>query len=418
MNALTAIDTATALPVLDAPEMFEVRGVSIFKMKPSTWRLKLEWPRNALGERAQSYMTVHGAKRDAEKTKALLLAGDVELVREALELRFKKVKAVVTLNKAKALQVAPVSSLTTVESYANEWLNGRLALKTRTRKVYTWHLGHIIAGLGNEALSTLTERTVRDFLSAKDTAGLSPRSLKQIRTTMQKIFSQAMRDGLMTVNPAVGIEMKKTSQSAGKIMDAHQQAQFLAYVKDHRLGLLARLALCTGLRRGEICGLQWRNIDLVRGRVTVDHQVIICDDGRGRCDAEAKSEAANRTIGIPAEVVEELRAAHAERVAQMGFRNIPVSEMRVFNTEAGRGWSPTHLGAMFRTMFIRAGLPGYSLHDLRHCHASHLLNSKLNIKSISKRLGHSDVRTTLQIYAHVLDNDDDALTLAAGSIFA
>lgn len=369
-------------------------NVTIVKRAPSTFRLRIEGEK-VNGKRRFSYETIHGTKAEAKRRQAQLIAGEVPV---------------------------PVSAVThtlLLGDYLGTWMSqrknlGLLKIQSAIQYEVMFRL-HVIAQLGRTPMAELTAPLMREhFSNLARSSGLGARSLRTLKTRLKAALDQARKDGLMETNPLEGLQLAKFAVSAGRIMDDEQRARFLAFMKDHPHGPLVRLALTTGMRRGELAGLKWRHVDLARGRVTVE-ETLINEDGN-IVESGTKTVAGTRVIGIPPVMVEELRAMRARAQEMADWRGVQLGDQHVLLTAAQQRWSPSGLTNVVKKLFTRAGLEGYHLHDLRHSHASALLRDRQNLKAVSMRLGHRDARTTLSIYSHVLPNDDDALTAAAGNL--
>lgn len=174
-------------------------------------------------------------------------------------------------------------------------------------------------------------------------------------------------------------------------------------VAGHRLEVLYRVALSLGLRRGELIALSWDDIDLERGSLTV---------------REGKTEASARTLALPKVLCEYL---HLHRIRQIEERLAMGPEWSdhnlVFPSEVGTPLNPTNLWRHFKSVLQRAGLPNMRFHDLRHSCASFLVAQGVHPRVAMQILGHSKISTTMDIYAHVSDDDQrSAVDKVAGDV--
>jgi integrase len=179
------------------------------------------------------------------------------------------------------------------------------------------------------------------------------------------------------------------------------------------------LAVLLGLRRGELAGLQWRNVDLDLGQIAVVQSAEQTAGGAVRYK-EPKSGRA-RTVAMSGTIIDELRLhrlRQAEELLKLGAR--PTGDTFVVTQADGRPLKPNSLTHEWTRLLAKTSLPAVRLHDMRHTHATHLLSSGVHPKIASERLGHSKVGITLDLYSHVLPNMqadaaavvDDALRLA------
>jgi integrase len=170
----------------------------------------------------------------------------------------------------------------------------------------------------------------------------------------------------------------------------------------------------TGLRRAELCGLRWQDVDLDNARLVV-RQTITTPDHEATL-GDVKSTRSRRVIDLDGVTVTVLRA---HRVHQLEERlhggSAWIDSGLVFTMPDGRGWHPDVITRAFARLVQKSGLPRIRLHDLRHTHATHLLAAGTNIRVTSERLGHASVAFTLDVYGHVLPGQqaDAAAAVAA-----
>jgi integrase len=191
-----------------------------------------------------------------------------------------------------------------------------------------------------------------------------------------------------------------------------QIADILTRLETHTLYPIVVTALGTGMRRGELCGLQWRDVDLDQASIGVERSLE--ETNAGLRVKSPKSRHGRRRISLPASVVETLRA---HRVRQIEMRlalgmGRPEPEALVFCREDGLPLSPDRLSQQWRRLVDAMGLPSVSFHALRHTHASALIGAGLDVISVSRRLGHGSPAITLTIYAHRFASTDTAAASA------
>jgi integrase len=191
---------------------------------------------------------------------------------------------------------------------------------------------------------------------------------------------------------------------------------FLRHVEGSRLESVWRLAAMTGMRRGELLGLRWRDVDLQRARLSVRQAVVAV--GYDVIESTPKSHNA-RTIDLDAETVEKLcrhRRAQDEERAEWGadYRD----QDFVVAKENGDPIHPHTFSQSFERLVQRAQLRSIRLHDLRHTHASLALKAGVPVKVVSERLGHESPAFTLKQYAHVLPGMQADAARAVASLLA
>ncbi len=191
-----------------------------------------------------------------------------------------------------------------------------------------------------------------------------------------------------------------------------EAAAFLASVVDDRMFPLWRLALATGLRRGELCGLRWKDVDLAVGVVVVASTRVVAD---AVVTGEPKTKAGARIVALDRDTVAALafwkrRQAQERLAAGASWADSGL----VFVDEHGVPPHPETLTRCWREAVERAGLPPIRLHDACHTAATVLLRAGVPVKVVSQRLGHADVAVTIRIYQHVTAQDDRQAAEALG----
>lgn len=172
------------------------------------------------------------------------------------------------------------------------------------------------------------------------------------------------------------------------------------------------LALYTGLRRGEILGLQWEDINFEAGTLTVE-RTLVYTPGRGHFLGEPKSRGSRRTVAIPQVTTLVLRGRRERFQAEHADRAVASPPDQVCALPDGRWMKPDALSRAFQRLARQCGIEGARFHDLRHTHASLLLGAGTPMHVVQSRMGHQSITTTVDIYGHVLADAD----VAAGAAF-
>jgi integrase len=296
----------------------------------------------------------------------------------------------------------------TLRDYGGEWLDD-FALHARPSSVATYRSAfttHIAPRLGDTDVRQIRTPAVRKFVNTLTRQGLAPKTVALIRTVLHQMLEQAIEDDLLEYNPvdrAKGPEIKK---GAGKAMTLDQVAALLEAARGERLALALRLLFVFGLRRGEVCALRWKDIDLERGTLTI-RGTLGYVTGYGLLYRETKSDEV-RIFKLPASLIAAFRwhqtHQEAERKAMAGRWRTPASADEAYVFITARSGGPLNSAQIYRD-FLRAAkqidLKGFSPHSLRHGAASYLHIKRAPVKTISTYLGHSDTRTTSDIYIDV-----------------
>lgn len=322
--------------------------------------------------------------------------------------------AMARLDEAKRAIMAGVSGkLPTVAAHLAAWHRDTFSPKARSSSVrtYSWVIDSVIVPhLGAVRIDRLNGPRLRQWLADLGGAGLAPKTISMARSILRQALDQAVEDHLISANP-IGRSIKGPSvpASGGKALTPEQARELLRAAKGARLEAAIRLALGLGLRRGEICGLRWADIDMAAGTLSVKGQ-IICETGKGLSWTEPKTKTAIRTLRLPAVLLGALRWHQTRQEAEhkaMGWA-APVYVFTAATT--GGPLAPSIFYDTFKAIAKAAGLEDFRLHDLRHSAASFLLAEGVSLKKVQQILGHARGATTLNTYAHLLPGEEDDAT--------
>lgn len=306
---------------------------------------------------------------------------------------------------------------TTLAAYLTErWLPAqRSQLKHSTYDSYRRTIElHVLPTLGQvplsrlqpEDLETLYARLLDSGRRNGAGGGLSPASVRYVHRILRKALNDALRKGTIARNPAATADppRRAAGEPSGEDMQVWTSTQlqsFLSSIRPHRLAPAYVLAAHTGMRRGEVLGLRWRDVDVSNGRISV-RQSLIAVAYEMRI-SDVKTGTARRTVDIDAPVIGQLQAWR-KRQAEERLLVGPAYEDQglVFARPDGRPIHPESFSRTFDRVLARSDLPVIRLHDLRHTHASLLLQAGVPVKVVSERLGHASPGFTLNVYQHVV----------------
>lgn len=299
--------------------------------------------------------------------------------------------------------------------FAAEWLP---ATKTRVRpSTFDGYsdivMAHIVPGLGAHKLQDLTPAAVNAFYAAKLEAGLAAKTVRNIHAVLRKGLSDAVRWGQVNRNVAELADPPRVRQSGDaemKTWSASELRSFLDHTRDHPLFPAWLLAASTGLRRGELLGARWSDLDLDKGRLAVRQAVISVDDkivfgtpktGKGR-----------RSVALDDGTVKVLRTHRAAQALARG-EDYDDHDLIVASPK-GTPIHPQTFSETFDRLVRESGLPRIRLHDLRHTHATLSLQAGVHPKVVSERLGHANISITLDTYSHAIPGmESDAAEMVA-----
>lgn len=303
----------------------------------------------------------------------------------------------------------------TVEEWFTTWHNDymRLSLRPTTWTSYGYQInGHIIPALGHLKLSQLQTQHIQRLYNEKlksgrldgREGGLTPKSVRFIHTVIHSCLEQARKEGMIAVNPASAVRLPKLERSEIRYLDSGEIREFLEVARDSKHFAAFFLALNTGMRRGEILGLRWKDLNLEEGQLTVN-QGLVRVSGKGLIFQEPKTELSNRTISLSPMVVKVLREHRKKqneyRLLLGGAYNKDLD--LVFANELGNPVCPRAFTRIFERLLKKAGLKAVAFHDLRHTFATIALEEGVSVKAVQETLGHHSAAFTMDVYSTVTD---------------
>ena len=307
------------------------------------------------------------------------------------------------LQASKAAGTYVESSRLSVGRYLEQWLVARTAIRDNTRRDYQGSISkHIVPRLGDVPLQALTRLQVKGLYQQLAAAGLVEKSVHNVHICLRKALQDALEDGLVRRNVADRAHTKPKDRPEMKTWSADELATFLAATAQDPDLTLYQVAAATGMRRGELLGLRWRDVDLDSTRLNVRQQVTRQRETWGF--GPPKSAKSVRTIDVDSDTVELLREEHERQgFERRAWGDVYRSDLDlVFCRPDGSAEDPDVVGRRFvRHVHALPKLPAIGLHGLRHTHATLLLEEGVDVKTVSERLGHDSIQTTLELYAHV-----------------
>jgi integrase len=314
-----------------------------------------------------------------------------------------------------------VNDRTLTGDYLRSWLAAYVrsgSRKATTVEVVSTHVNaYLIPRIGLVPIGKLTATVIAGLYSdlqtdghtgKNGTGGLSAKTVRNIAGTLHKALTDGVKRELLARNPAANVDLPRAIRPELNVWDEQQVSQFLSHVMEtgDPCAPLWRLLLATGLRRGELLGLTWADVDLVDGSVAVRQSRTV------KGIDSPKTKRGRRTIALdPDTIVElaQLKNAQEQAAAELGGWTSPF----IATDLDGRAIQPLAFTRRFQAAAKRAGLPVPRLHDGRHTAATLALQNGVPIHVVSGRLGHEKVSTTLDVYAAFLPTAD---RLAADTI--
>jgi integrase len=229
---------------------------------------------------------------------------------------------------------------------------------------------------------------------------LAPATVRAVHRVLRKASNDALHAGLVARNPMTGVRPPRSATPEMQTWSADEVHRFLHATLHDRLYALWVLELATGMRRGELAGLRWTDVDLEAGRLAVRRSRVSV--GYRVHEGEPKTRAGRRTISIDRRVAGVL-ASHRRRQLEerLAWGEAWLNTGYVFTAENGEPIHPERITVLFHEFTDEAGLPRIRFHDLRHTSATLALAAGIHPKIVSERLGHTNIAITLDLYSHV-----------------
>ncbi len=298
----------------------------------------------------------------------------------------------------------------TLETYLHYWLQMRrdsLTIKVSTYASYKSYLRrHVLPALGSITIQKLTGGLIQSLYFQLKQEGLSPNTIHLVHTILNAALNDAVKWRKIPFNPCKDLTPPKLQKKEMKYLSQEEAIQLLEAARGYRVETLLLLAVTLGLRRGELLGLQWDDIDFRKGSLQVKRTIayVPLEDGTRHTyiATDPKTERSKRTIVLPQFVLDALKE-HKNRQAQersQAGKRWQHSNL-VFANQQGGYFSLNLLRGQFKKVLEKAGLKDMRFHDLRHSAATILLSMGINIKVIQELLGHTNVNITLGTYSHV-----------------
>ncbi|MFI5911583.1 tyrosine-type recombinase/integrase [Dactylosporangium sp. NPDC051541] len=290
-----------------------------------------------------------------------------------------------------------------VDEYLRYWLQVYASgLRPKTYEGYESAVrNHLIPALGRRRLTGLQVQHVRAFLDAFKQSDSKPsvRQVQYVHAVLRNALQHAMREELLARNVATLVKVTSPRYKVGKGLDVEQVKALLKAAQGHRLYALYIVAATMGLRRGELLGLRWEDIDLDNGTITIE--MTVQRAGGKLHIQDTKTESSESVLPLP-EITRKTLQQHQDMQAK---ERVELAEAwkdhgLVFPSEVGTPMEPRNLARHFAGLRERAGITDVRLHDFRHTVVTVLMELGVPPHIVQAIARHSDVKLTLKIYAH------------------
>ena len=335
------------------------------------------------------------------------------------------------IQKAREAYLAEQAKAAPLANWLDEWLTSYVqpCVKIKTFERYRCSINnHILPYIGQIPLDQLTAEDVQKMLNGllesggEDNKGLSPRTVNAARRTLKTALDKALHLRKIPYNPVEATKAFRTDRAQISILSRPDAKKLLAAAKEYEQNayIAVLLALSTGMRIGEIFGLLWENIDSTGKKLYVRQSLVTTNHGY-RMEPSPKTKAGHRQIELPDHCVEALRDHQKWQEAQKAeWLNKWCNLGLVVTNSNGSYRDPNYFSyVIFKRLLNLAGIKeGIRFHDLRHTHATWLLEKGVNPKVVAERLGHSSIRITLDTYSHVIQGMQQTAAAKLGEIAA
>ncbi|BEP13299.1 site-specific integrase [Acidothermaceae bacterium B102] len=346
--------------------------------KSGTWFASYDEPRSGDGRRRLKKKGGFATKKEAER-----------FLRQALS------------EIDRGTYVAPGRS--TVGSFLLEdYLPTQAHLRASTLRTYEMYLRlHVVPHVGHLDLAEIRPHHFQLMFS--ELAGsqlLSSQTVRHVHSIVRRAFNRAVDWGRLPISPLRGIDLRVPPRRSLTTWSPEQVRTFLEAIEDMRDGCLFRVALLTGLRRGELLGLRW--VDVRWEQRTIQITQALVEVGSSVTLSPPKTRSSERTVAIDPLTLEALRK-HRARQAEERLAWGPgyVDSRLVFTREDGTAYRPSAISRRWLRLQEGLALPRLRLHDARHTHASLALEAGVPLQVVADRLGHSTIALTANTYGHI-----------------
>jgi integrase len=343
----------------------------------------------------------------------------------------KELQRQATLFEESCKQGQKVSSAIKFEQYATEYLTqvAPLKLKAGTQQNYSNYSKRVFKFMGHLKLDKITPRDSQRFINDMNEGErydkyrkgkLSPKTIKNHIAFISSIFEHAIKMQVISFNPCKSVTLPKDTAQQLEIYSIEETQQILELlyqepVKNLHYRVYFTLSVYTGFRRGEVLGLEWKDIDFSKQIISLNRTSLYTRD-KGVFTDTLKTHTSYRTLRLPEEIMTILSDYKAHQTAYIesvgdkwvtqikGLNDEIVDNDRLFTQWSGKPMFPNSPSLYFGRFCKRNGLTYRKQHSLRHFNASLQIGAGVDVKTVSANLGHSMASTTLNIYAKVFQS--------------
>jgi len=291
----------------------------------------------------------------------------------------------------------------TLGEFIHQWLKEvKLSVATSTYESYiSFFKCHINPRMGHYQIQKIISMTIQKFVyDLVEETDLSPNSVRKVMDMLNVVFKKAVNLKLTKENPTMFVTLPKKVNAEMTVWDTNEINHFLKHTGNHRYYTVFLIALLTGMRKGEILGLRWKDVDIAQKVIYITQ---IYDMKSRQFKVGAKTVAGVRSIHISDMLVEQLKKERKVVVAHKLKQGKHFNDYDlVVCTRYGNPLDSATLSKQLKAQAKKLSMPVIRFHDMRHTHVTMLIKQNVNVKVISERIGHTSAKITLDKYSHVL----------------
>ena len=355
---------------------------SLRRRGKNSWEFTIEQGRGADGKRHRKYVSFKGNKGQAQQK-----------LRDLLQAQYNGIPI--------------VTDKITVSQWLSRWMTEYLLPNVRQKTIERYQ-GiidlHIVPAIGHVVLAKLTPSEIQGMEGELTAKGMAPKGVELVHTVISGAYKYALRMEVVWRNPAKAVTPPKVTRREVEPPEIARVRQLLglAEQEDHPLFPAIHLIAYSGLRRGEALGLRHQDINLEAGTISIIQSI-----GRslmqGIVVEPTKTNAGRRAVDLDDGTIDVLRAHIGKQLLhRMEREGLYQDNGLLFPGHLGMPVNPMTLTRVFQSYAKRLGMDGTRLHDLRHFHASVMLQNGASLLLVSRRLGHASVATTGDVYGHLM----------------
>ncbi len=297
----------------------------------------------------------------------------------------------------------------TLERFMEGWLNGK-KISRRPGTVHSYRRiaeRDILPLMGGMRLKDILPGHVKQLYGKMVAEGKGARTIQLVHVILHCALEQAVRENILGRNPLDAIERPRVETAEFQILNEEQVRQFMIFASGSPYATLFHLALTSGMRKGELLGLKWPDVNWDRCVINV-HRQLQTVPGQGYCLVAPKTKAGLRQIKLGQGTMAQLEAHRKQQeLIKEGVKDKWQENEMIFTTGIGTYLDQAKVSKELKRILTKAGLPNIRFHDLRHTSISFQLEMGTSLNTVQQRAGHSKASVTSDIYGHTLEHSQD-----------